>query len=152
MMRQPICVRYYLASPRSDRITHSKKAFKISGLCGLHAVQNEQLCHLLPICTVAAAWFSQHYQAMSDKPAQHQGLLHARVLGAVTAANRKLALPNCRITVLSGSQKPSDSYTASLNAIGTILRSRKYCKIAGESSERLVYDIRSAWGLVSVQE
>ena len=77
-----------LTTGRSDRVTCSKNAFKFSGLCGLqlhasripslrglHAIQNELLCHLLPICTVAAA------------------RLHARVLGAVTAADCKCSSP-----------------------------------------------------------
>ena len=60
------------------------------------------------------------------------------------AASRDFCLPpplwrpKCLITVLYGPQKPDDSYTASLNAIGTILRSRQYWKF--------VYDIRTGVG------
>lgn len=41
--------------------------------------------------------------------------------------------------------KPDDSYTASLYAIGTILRSRKSCKNARGSSY-IIYDVRTGVG------
>ena len=56
------------------------------------------------------------------------------------AASRDFCLPpplwrpNYRITVLYGPQTRDDSYTASLSAIGTILRSRKSRQIARGSS------------------
>jgi len=35
-------------------------------LCGLHAIQNEQMRRFVA-SILAAAWFSQHCQAMSDE-------------------------------------------------------------------------------------